>query len=436
MVMSGGGQLIHEVRRNQYDGNFRPYALARASKNGHELFGVGPFDNAIRLGQHYDRYHQIFLRSAEVAACPMVFAQDDSDLPDSLYKIRPFSVFKGVGPVTFTTVPDGILRAAPMVLGSLSRMIEDTTGVYPIQQGQDIPGGTATEATLSLQEGNRRLRGYIRGFADGLTQLLQGTYRLARQYSIEDVEFPVLGKRALDLRRTHLTVNPADLLGDVKFEIVGLRSLRQYGMSAIGIQNFSNAGAPYIMANPASVDQPYLLHILAEENLGQDVADRLVRLPTPPDRLRSQEEENEGLIQGAEIQVDPDDNHKEHLGDKTFRDMVRRAMDPKDKMEKQVKIEVLKHFFSHQQLQREKQVQEDATRSRMEQQRQLMAPEAGGQVGADGGSSPARGGMSNAMQQLPGQTAGETPGPPSAQKSPRPGGTRRPVSQMDNGPNQ
>src|SRR5262249_15000676 len=153
---------------------------------------------------------------------------------DSLYKVRPFSVFKGVGPVTFTTVPDGVLRAAPMVLGSLSRTIEDTTGVYPIQMGQDQNTGTATEATLSLQEGNRRLRGYIRGFADGLTQLLTGTHNLARQYSMEDQEFPVLGKRALDLRKTHLTVNPADLLMEGKFEIVGLKSLRQYGLDVVG----------------------------------------------------------------------------------------------------------------------------------------------------------------------------------------------------------
>jgi hypothetical protein len=433
MVVSAG-QLVHEVRRNQYDGGLRPYALARASKNGHGLFGVGPFDNAIRLNQHLDRYHQIFLRSAEVAACPMVFAQDDSDLPDSLYKVRPFSVFKGVGPVTFSTVPNGVLQAAPMVLGSLSRTIEDTTGVYPIQMGQDVTGGTATEATLSLQEGNRRLRGYIRGFADGLTQLLRCTYLLARQYSQEDEEFPVLGKRALDLRRTHLTVNPADLLAEGKFEIVGLRSLRQYGLTAVGVQNFMNAGAPLMMANPAAVDQVYALHVLAEEHMGTDVADRMIRMPTPPERLRSQEEENEGLITGAEIEVDPDDNHREHLRDPNLRALYERASDPDDELEKGVKIAVLKHWFDHQQRAREQQVKEGALQQRMEQQRQIAAPEAGGQPGEGGKSSPMRGGMSDAMTSLPGQQDGETPGPPSASKSPRPGGTRRPVSQSDNAP--
>src|SRR5262249_30741606 len=110
-----------------------------------------------------------------------------------------------------------------------------------------------------------------------------------------------------------------------------------------------------------------------------------------------------------------------------------RAIDPDDPMEEGVKIVVIKHHEDHVQLLRQQQIKEQAQQSRMEQQRQIMAPEAGGQPG-DGGSSPMRGGMSDAMMQLaaPGPAPGEPPGPPSAGKSPRPGGTKRPSSQMQN----
>lgn len=434
-----GGKVIHEIRVNQHDGGLRPYAVSRVSKNGHEFYGVGPFDNAVRLNQHLDRYHQIFLRSAEVAACPMVFAEEDSDLPDSLYKVKPFSVFKGTGPVRFTMVPDGVLRAAPLVLGHLTRNIEETVGAFKIQMGQDLAGGTATEATLSLQEGNRRLRGIIRGFADGLEQVLEVTYKLAQQYSMEDVEFPVLGKRAIELNKSHASINPADLLGDVKFDLVGLRGLRTYGMRATGIQTFLNTMTPLMMPIINDIDLRHIVHLGAEEWIGHEEADAIVKVPTPLEQLRSQEEENEGLIQGAEIDIDDSDNHKEHLED--MRPLYERAVDKDSKMEKGVRSVILKHWFGHVYKLKQQAAQEFAKQQRMPAQTNGLPPEAGGQPGPEGRSSPRAGGMSDAMTQLaegvsgqtPGQTPGETPGPPDQAKAPRTGRAKRPMSQSENG---
>lgn len=427
-----GGKTIHEVKRNQHEGDLRPYGVARSNKNGHEFYSVGTFDNAVRINQHLDRVHQIFIRTADVAGSPMVFAEEDSDLPDSLYRVKPFSVFKGVGNVRFSPVPDGAMRTLPVAMDILARNIEETVGAFKIQMGQDLNGGTATEATIAMQEGNRRLRGLIRGFGDGLEQVLDVTRRLAQQNSIADVEFPVLGKRAIDLNRSHATVNPADLLGDVKFELVGLAGLRNYGMRASGIQMFLQTMTPLLMPILQDVDLRHLVHLGASEWIGPEEADAIIKIPTPIDRLRTQEEENEGLIQGTDIEVDDSDNHRGHM--KEMRPLYEAAIDPDSDMEKGVRIVVLKHWFNHQYKLKREEEMEAARQKRMPTQQAPMAPEAGGQQGANGKSSPRAGGMSDAITSLVGgQTPGENPGPPDGNKVSRPGRVSNTMSQMDSG---
>ena len=417
-----GGKTCVDLRINPHDGGYRPYALMRDTKSGHELFGTGVFDNAIRINQHLDRYHQITLRAAEVSACPMVFAEEDSDLPDSLYKVRPFSVFKGVGPVRFTQVPDGTLRAAPMILGMLTNNIEETVGNFRINMGQNS-NGTATEASLSLEEGNRRNRGHVRGMASGLEQLLTLFHKLNLQYSVEDVEFPVLGKRAIDLKRDYVNIGPADLLDDVKFEMVGLKSSRTYGMRQTGLIASMNVGMPLIAANPDSVDQVYMLHTLISETLGPEEADRIVRMPTPPDKLKSQFDENIGLLQGERIEVDPNDDHQGHIEVMVQMGLLPRAMSVSSDMPLAVREAVLAHFFEHQ--------AHDRRRKAVEKSRQtsrgssVAVPEEAG--GSPSSSPPPPGGMSNAMAALgdepsDGQTPLQNPGPPDVRKYGR--GTR------------
>jgi len=265
--------------------------------------------------------------------------------------------------------------------------------------------------------------------AGGLGQLLELFYKLSRQHSIQDVEFPVLGKRAIDLRRDYAQLNPADLLDDVSFDLVGLHSLRTNGLKATGLQAFANSMAPFIMANPGVVNQPLLMHKFAHEFIGPDDADEIVRVPTPVERMRSQDEENEGLIQGTEIEVDDDDNHKEHM--QKMEPLYQRALDPKDKMPWDVKRVVVQHYLGHLYGLQRKQAQEAVKQSRMPQQQEELPPEAGGTQGQSG-SSPMAGGMSDAMTQLGGQTSGENPGPADTRKSPRPGGAKRPMDQQSN----
>lgn len=427
-----GGKIILEISENQEEGGMRPYATMRVTNGGHEFYGIGPFDNAIRINQHIDRYHQLFLRAAAVSAGPIVFAEEDSDLPDSLYHVRPFQVYKGVGPVRFTQIPDGVIRAAPLVLGTLQKNLEETVGAFRINMGQDS-GGTATEASLSLQEGNRRMRSHVRAIGDGLDQLLHIFHRFNLRYSTEDVEFPVLGKRALSLKKDYLNFGPADLLDDVEFELVGLKTSRNYGLKTTGMMSFVNSMTPFIVGNPNAVDQVAIMHDAASELVGVDVADRWVRIPTPIEQLRSQEEENEGLVQGAEIEIDKDDDHKQHLKD--IEPLYRRALDDRDSMPLDVRRVIIQHREQHRFALMREAAQEKAKQERMSS---AQAPaEAGGQTNPETGrSSPVAGGVSDAMNSLAnepqdGQTPGQNPGPADERKYGRPGRRTRTVNQTE-----
>lgn len=423
-----GGKVIHEVRRNQHDKDMRPYAVGRISQNGHHFYGIGQLDNAVRLNQHLDRINQIALRGTEVAASPFVLAGEDSQLPDSLYKVRPFQVFKGAGDVQFTTVPDGFLRSATTMISFLQREINETVGAFPIQMGSDMNGGTATEATLSLQEGNRRTRGVIRGIANGLEQLLEITYALARQYSTQDVEVPVLGKRGLDLKKEHITISPVDLLPDVKFDLVGLHSLRTYGLKQAGYQMVLNSLGPLLVNDP-NTDRTLLIHDVMEEALGPEDANRIVAVPTPLRNLKSQEEENEGLVQGAEIEVDEADPHEDHI--KKMSELWHRANF--GKMEKGVRDVVLKHRAQHIYFLQQKQVQKKVTDERNQARAAAAGQEAGGE---SAGASPQKGGFSaDLMTGSPGgQSRNENPGPADANKAGRTGTLRQPYAQIENSP--
>lgn len=430
-----GGDTVVELRLNPLDGQYRPYAVIRSGKSGHEFYSTGVFDNAVRLNQHLDAYNQTFLAGARLAGAPMVFAEEDSDLPDTLYRVRPGQVLKGVGAVRMTQIPDGFLRAAPMVTGMLQKNIEETVGSFRINMGQDV-GGTATEASLSLQEGNRRTRGFIRAVGDGLEQLLHIFHKMNLQFSVEDVEFPVLGKRALDLRKTVMNVGPADLLEDVEFELVGLHNTRNYGLKATGFQAVLSGAAPLIMANARSVDTLAMLHDLMSEMIGPEEADRYIKIPTPADQLRPQSEENEGLLNGVEIDVDPDDNHEEHLQE--LLPLWKRAADPSSDMNFHVRRCIAQHYLTHQQMMESQKVQQATIDQRQKAQQQMLPPEAGGQQSPETGrSSPMAGGMSAGMEDLstgpPGQAEGENPGPASTGKGRRFGrGGGATVNQSDN----
>lgn len=431
-IVTTCGQLLHEIGENNED--FRPYAIAHNARNGFSFYGTGHFDNAVRLNQHFDSWHQNFLRGAKMTASPMAFAEEDSEeLPESIYQIPPGHIFKGVGNVRFTSVPDGFIRSAPLVLQTMQRNIEEVVGSFRLNMGQDT-NGTATEATLSLQEGNRRTRGLVRGFGDGLGQLLQMFYRFNQKYHYDEVEYPVLGKRAFALHTDYVKVGPQHLLDDVKFDLVGLHSLRNNGLKAVGLNALVNGYTPFMVGNP-NVDTTVLLHKAASELIGPDDADEIVKMKTPPELLISQDEENEALVLGEHIEVNPDDHHDDHR--KKLLPLFMAAMDPKSKMQKGVRMAVIEHWMNHGLYAERQRIQEQAMEDRQPTTQQPTAPEAGGTPAANGsGSSPRAGGFSDAIQQLAdmpgGQVPMENPGPADSRKYGRSGRTGRTTNQTEN----
>ena len=421
ILIVGNGRVCLSARKNWTSHQIRPYATARAARNGHNFFGTGVLDNAVRLNQHLDRLHAITIRIAEGVGCPMVFAEEDSDIPDSLYHTRPFKVIKGAGRITMQSVPDGALAAMPNILAMMSRNIEETVGTFKIQMGQEQTGSTATQSTLALQEGNRRLRGLVRNFSHLLQQILCITDKMNQDFVQKEVAFTAIGKRAKHLDNRYLEVGPSTFLEAVDFEIVGLESLHTYGLRATGFQQILTQAAPIIAANPGRIDQVGIFHALTSSLIGPDEADRYIKVMPARDDRMSQEAENMLLEQGVPVQVSQDDPHSIHIQE------TKRLIAKLSGMET-VKPEVwqytMQHLMQHEEFER-REVDRRAIMDREREMNGLPPPQIeNGQ--ANGAKPPVGGFEADLMPQ------GQNPGPPDGRKQGVMGRSNPPIAQTDN----
>lgn len=407
------GSIPMVVRRNTHDGQIRPYAINRVPRNGHSFFGTGVIDNSVRMNQYLDRLNAMALKAAEFGALPVGFAEQRSDLPDSLFKVSPGQMYSGVGNVRFMPVSEGSYRGCLELMNYTSRKIEEATGISKLQQGQDLTGGTATESTIALQEANRRLRSQIRSFGDWMKQVLVITANLARQCLDDKTTYRVLGKRASMLKSNYMSVEPDLLQHDIDFEIVGLRSLNSYGVRGAALQALGNLGMPIIAANPDRIDQVGFFYEVTSEMVGRDMADRFIRMPQKPELVVPADQENAMLLSGTEIEIHELDDHKDHAKQHLpLFNAVRRGF-----IKGPAAVAIARHMLAHGQA---LEVQE--ARNRQMQQRQMAAPaEAGGDAG-ESGQSPVAGGFSPQMGgSKPAGQSGQNPGPPDEQKIRRPG---------------
>lgn len=407
------GRTVVCARQNITDEQVRPYVFTRDTNTGHSLYGVGRIDNAVRINQHYDQLSAILLKTTKVAGCPFGFVDDGGELPDSLYRVEPFRIYRGVGKIQFTQVPDGVLRSGPAMLAGLQRHIEETCGVSKLAQGQDITGGTATESISALQEGNRRLKSLARAFDHMLQDLLHLFHVYTRQFGSGKITARVLGKRAITLNKEIIEVSPDTLMHDVDFEFPGLKAMSTYGMRAIGLSASLNAGAQLIVQNPDLVRSDMILHDLFAENVGPEYADRYVRVRADSALMHTQDEENRVLLAGEDVEIHEADDHQQHI--REMQPLLRIAMDKENEMDKQVRRVILAHYLMHDQAMKVQEAQQKAEQQRADRVKTLQGAEAGGTPSEDGASrSPIRGGFQT-------NPAGENPGPPDARKQPRPG---------------
>lgn len=409
------GSLPVVVRRNTHDSGIRPYAIDRVPRNGHSFFGTGIIDPAIRLNQYLDRLHAMAIKSVEFGAIPVGFAEQRSDLPDSLFKVSPGTMYTGVGNVRFMPVSEGSYRGALDMMSVTTRNIEETVGVSKLQQGQDLTGGTATESTIALQEANRRLRSQIRAFGEWTRQVLVIAAQLCQQNIDDKTTFRVLGKRSKMLKATYLEIEPDLLQQDIDFEIVGLKSLNSYGVRGAALQSLFNFGMPIMAANPNSIDQVTAFYELAAETVGRDLADRIVTMPQDPELVVPAEDENDILLSGTQVEVHELDDHADHI--KKHGPLLASVL--AGRINGEAAIYIAEHIAQH-----GKRIEVEAARMRQQDMRRVaQGPEAGGEQGEDG-QSPVAGGLS---PQVGGSTPGQNPGPPDPNKMSRPG--RAPAAQ-------
>lgn len=420
-----GQSLCVCVRRNVHDDQIRPYACYRTVRNGHGFFGVGQIDNGVRLNQHLDRISAMRIKQVEFGTFPLILPEGASDLPDSMFKAKPFDCIPNAGVVRFTQIADGAYAAGVTMTQEMQRHMEEVCGVSKLQMGQDMTGSTATEANIAWKEGGRRLRANGRGFGLCMAQILDITAKLIRQNVDDRMLFHVLGKRAQVLQSGYGEITPTTLSHDVVFEVVGLKSLSKYGGRSAGMQTFLNAGMPLIAANPGNVDQLQLLYDAADDLVGRDFADRIVRIPEDPETIMPAENENAQLAKGIQIGVHELDDHEDHILQHVaeFNDLV--SKNPN--LHQDVMAAFVVHTTEHV---RRRDI-EAARQKQLDQRADAQGPEAGGDVG-ESGESPAAGAYAGPESgRDAGRFPGRNPGPTDTNKVAKAGRAPSGVSQME-----
>ncbi len=343
---------------NFYDKKFRPYAIARAAKEGFDFFNVGPLDHAVRLNEELDQHRALWLEGAKLKVCPIIVTEDDSDLPESLFGIRPGSVLHAPGKITQLTV-SGNLEDVVMTEGTLRRDIEETVGSPRVWEGTG--GGdaqTATEINRKIEEGNRRLKGYVRAFSDQIAESLQIIYFLNGQFITKKQQFHALGKAAKNLGK-YLNVNPMHFQHEIDFEFKGLASMHTMGLRASALANYLQIAFPWYQVVKPNVDVAALLQDFYRLTVGIRPEDEIIKIPTPLDQLVLPEEENMMLMGGNPVEVDPLDDYETHQPSH-----INFYEEHKGKMTEEAKRATEEHIMNHY-VQRE--------RNTMQQQASMMS---------------------------------------------------------------
>lgn len=397
---------------NFYDSKKRPYAVAVWSKEGFDLFGTGPLDNAVRTNEELDHHRQLAMESHKLSVCPMVFTEEDADLPDTLLGALPGSVFSGVGKVQFASPPD-TLRSMPMVEQTLKMDIQETTGIPDILQGTDNGGAnTATEIERRIQEGNKRLLGGIRAYSGFQEQILHLFHEMNKQFVLRRQKFRVLGKAAKHLG-SYAEIKPTDFQKAIDFEFIGLANLHTIGTRATAIANFLTIMTPYVGMMQDRINIPKLLQEFYDVTIGQSLGEDIIDVPSMLNTLMAPEEENYHLLSGTDIRVDEMDDDEDHLPIH-----AQALLEAKKKGNTHAEKLILGHILNHSVSARRKEIRQKAAQSRAPIASQPQRPSEPGETEPVTAVSPTSGSGAGSPSQTP---AGETPGPPSLGTMNRPG---------------
>lgn len=397
MVITLADGIPIRIQQNPFDRKFVPYAFVQVNRNGHELVAPAPFDSVVQMNAHYDRWSSNVMRWMDLSVSPLVVTADqNSDLPESILDVEPGSVLHNTGAWNIVKMPD-LTNSVSYFQGFFRNEMEELSGALRIHES---PQGTATETERKVQEQQRMVRNSIRAAAELWRQVALLFKCYWEQFATGPEPFKVVGKAAKLLGRK-AAITPAMLKEDVDFRFLGAADLHTFGNRAQGMAQWMNMWGPMLATMP-DVNMPRMSRLHFELLVGHAGASEIFPDDAAPWESWSQKEENEQLLAGVEVEVNPRDNHQEHL--EALKPLIAHLV--KSKAPSFIVDLAMQHFQSHvEELQRQQAEQQQQERTTM--RRQMLAEMSGGAPGVD--KPPPPGGM-QAQAQPPSGRQGVTPG--------------------------
>jgi len=329
------------IQENPYDDKHIPYAICRANREAFDFFAIAPLDNCIRPQLQMNKHRSLAMRSHENSLVPIILASDTQDLPRSLWEVEPGSILEIDDPgavkelKTSSTLPEMMLSDQIH-----SSDIEEVSGSTKMLSGTE-DSGTATESMNKMQESSRRIRSYVHNFTLGINDVLKQFHSLNTQYVMGPQKFRILGKPAKGLN-AYEEIDQEVLQTEIDFTFTALASLHSGDLRANLILQYLNLSAPIAAKYPGQVNELQLLDQLGRDMLGGvlDMSD-VISIPTPPDQLMSQNEENMMLAQGQKVEVDSQDDDEEHL------DSMDSLMERLDDFNGSTQAMIIEHYHAH-----------------------------------------------------------------------------------------
>jgi hypothetical protein len=386
VVITVAEGVLIQFRLNPFDRKFVPYGVAQLNRNGHEMLGVGPYDNAVIVNAQLDRYHSNVLRHSDLAVAPMIATEGDSDLTGSILGERAGTVFKNVGKVHEIRVGD-LPQSVAYMHNFFRREVEEITGAVRLWVGTGDGQDTATQDIQSLQESNRRLRSYIRAIGNMWRQVGLIIYWMNGQFSTRRHKFQVLGKASQVLGDYH-SVTPDMFQDEVDIKFVGMESLNTYGQRSAGMLQWANVWGP-MLPNMPDVDLTRLAKLQWEHLVGKDPNLSIFKEAEPPYMQMDQKEENLHLRRGNPVHLSVNDDDVEHLKEMERAGMLEIAADPD--APPFVAQEILNHYRAHEKARDRKEAEERSRQIQAQREASLMAMKNGSEPG--NGTAPVPGGM-------------------------------------------
>jgi len=379
---------------NPFNRKFAPYALARVNRNGHEMVAPAPIEQVVQVNAQYDGWWSDVQRMSRQSVAPVVVAESDSDLPDSILGIMPGTVIRNAGKWDVVKMPDPGPHVQYMQQ-SFRREAEEASGVLRVYES---PVNTATESNRKVQEQQRMIRPAIRANGEMWRRVALLTHWISAQFATQPEKFAVVGKGASWLGK-HAMMTPDILQEDVDFKFLGLSDMHTFGDRLNGQAQWMNRWGPMLQTMP-DINLMALAKRDFELSVGRAGIEEIFPDASSAWDILPQEEENEMLLAGHEVGVSKLDDDLDHI-----KKMMKHLTNPK--LPYASKMRFLEHYNQHVVQGKQKEAEQRAKMQEAQQNAMLQAP-LGGKPGTE--RPPQQGGMP-AAPQSDAQKKGVTPGP-------------------------